>query len=101
MDTAIKKRPVIALEPCVSSRIAAHGYDAATSTLALQFKKKVDGEMVPGPVYHYAGVAQSVYDQLKASDSIGRFYGKVIAAKDDEGKVVYPYTRIDDTEEPR
>ena len=96
---AIQKRPVIAMTLCESSRIAAHGHDAATNTLALQFKKKGDdGEMVPGAVYHYAGFPAERYEQLKSAESIGRYFGQVVSAKDEDGNLVYPYTRIDEPE---
>ena len=92
-------KPAITLCPCESSRIAAHGFDPATGTLALQFKKKgPDGDMVPGPVYHYASVEPETYAELCAAESIGKFFGARINAKDDDGNLRYPYTKIE-TEE--
>jgi hypothetical protein len=83
--------PAIALLACESSRIAAHGYDEASSTLALQFKTKA-GE--PGTVYHYAGVEPETYQQLKSAESIGKFFGAHINVKVD-GRLKYPYTKIE------
>lgn len=91
----------IALTPCQSSRICAHGYDAATSTLALQFYKKgEDGKQAPGTVYHYAGVEPETYQELTECESIGAFFGKRINAKDEDGKLLYPFTKMEEEKEP-
>lgn len=82
--------PEIALTPCQSSRIAAHGFDAQTGTLALQFKAK-SGE---GSVYHYAGVPADMYEELRAAESIGKFFGERINVKDENGALKYPHTKI-------
>ena len=85
----------IPLTPCTSSRIAAHGYDQATNTLALQFKKKGDnGEQVPGAVYQYANVEPELYRDLCAAESKGKFFGEHINIKVD-GKLKYPFTKIE------
>lgn len=95
--TADTKRAAIPLTPCQSSRICAHGWDPDTETLALQFVKKgQDGNPERGPVYHYSGVTKAVYGDLCKAESIGRFFGQVISAKDDDGKLIYPYTRVDE-----
>ena len=83
--------PTITLCPCESSRIHAHGYDAETKTLALQFKIK-DGK--PGATYHYAGVEPETYDDLKAAESLGKFFGSRITAKNEDGGLRYPHTRV-------
>lgn len=59
----------IHMTPCASSNVKAHGHDAKTSTLALQFATGV---------YHYPGVTTEVYDSLKAAPSIGSFVAKTI-----------------------
>jgi len=90
----------IALTPCSSSRIAAHGHCPDTNRLALQFfKKGPDGTRVPGAVYEYAGFPVEQYEALKSAESIGKFFGQVVNAKDEEGKLLYPYTKIE-VEEP-
>lgn len=81
----------IKLTPCESSRIAAHGYDAETQTLALQFKAKAG----PGSIYHYAGFAPDRYEELLGCESIGKFFGSVVNAKDEDGKLIYPFTKIE------
>lgn len=58
-----------------STSIAAAGYDPATLTLAIQFKG--------GGVYHYAGVPQEIVDQLRAAESVGKFYMQQIRGKYD------------------
>ena len=94
-------RPTINLCACESSRIAAHGYDASTRTLALQFKRKGEnGEMVPGTVYHYSGFEPEAYAELCAAESIGKFFGARVNVKDDEGNLKYPFIRIEQEETP-
>jgi len=89
-----KTTPKINLCPCESSRISAHGHDAATNTLALQFK----GKNGPGPVYHYSGFGVDDYAAFTGAESLGRHFGTVISAKNDDGSFRFPYTKI---EEPK
>lgn len=90
------KLPTIAMCPCESSRIAAHGFDPATGVLALQFKKKgPDGAMIPGNVYHYAGFSADDYKAFTESESLGKHFGQVISARDDEGNFRFPFTKIE------
>ena len=91
MDTQIQKRPAIAITPCESSRIHGYGYDAATQTLALQFKSKGG----PGSIYHYAGVPAPVFSDLQKAESLGRFFGEVIQSKDEDGNLNYPFTKVE------
>lgn len=96
MAAEIRKPLAITLKPCSSSRICAHGYDTETNTLALRFfKKGENGEPVPGQVYHYAGVEPETYRELSECESIGRFFGARINAKDEDGKLKYPFTKIE------
>ena len=60
------KKPTIAMKSVDSSSVAAHGYDAASKTLAVQFKG--------GHVYHYTGVPQSVADGLGSAKSVGGYF---------------------------
>jgi hypothetical protein len=64
----------IALTPCESSNIAAHGYDASTKTLAIQFKGS-------GSIYHYHDVPADVAHELGNAESVGRFFGQHIRPK--------------------
>lgn len=84
----------IELCACESSRIAAHGHDPVTNTLALQFK----GKNGVGPVYHYDGFTAEDYKAFTGADSLGRHFGTVISAKNDDGSLRFPYQRI---EEPK
>ena len=61
--------PNITLTPCQSSNLLGYGYDAATQTLALQFKTGV---------YHYPKVPAAIYDGLKESESVGSYVQKAI-----------------------
>jgi len=64
----------------VNSTSATHaGYDAATKTLAVQFK----GSKAP---YHYHGVEPSTYKDLLASHSFGQFLQANVIGK-------YPHTK--------
>lgn len=64
---------------CSSSQVKAHGYDAATKTLAVQFNS--------GHTYHYHDVTASQYDELCKADSIGSHLHKAI-------KGMHKYTKI-------
>lgn len=50
---------------CSSSQVKAHGYDAATKTLAVQFHD--------GYTHHYYDVTASQYDELCKADSIDSY----------------------------
>jgi len=69
-----KPAPTIALSPVKSSNIAATGYDAASKTLAVQFKGG-------GKVYHYAGVPESLFGDMGKAESIGKFIGGQVVGK--------------------
>lgn len=60
----------IPLTQCSSSNIKAHGYDAATSTIAVQFSN--------GSEFRYQGVPASLYQQLASAPSVGSFFAKHI-----------------------
>ncbi|HQS59997.1 MAG TPA: KTSC domain-containing protein [Gallionellaceae bacterium] len=60
------ERVEITMTPCTnSSQVIAHGYDAATSTLAVQYKN--------GGTYHYKAVPAKLYEELLAAESAGKF----------------------------
>lgn len=69
----------ITLVAVESSQIASIGYDAASKTLAIAFKKK-NG---PPSVYHYDNVPADVHQQFMAAESKGRFFGANIKANPD------------------
>lgn len=62
----------IPLTPVSSNQIAAIGYDAARSTLALTFARG------PGSVYHYPNFSAESFAALQAADSKGTFFGQHI-----------------------
>ena len=80
------------MTPCESSRITEHAHDPATNTLYLRFKAK-EGR---GSLYSYTGFPAERYAELCCAESVGRFFGQVVSAKDEDGKFVYPYSRIED-----
>lgn len=63
----------ITLTPCESSNVKAHGYDAATRTLAIKF--------AGGATWHYAGVPTEVYQALLAAPSVGSFFASQVRNK--------------------
>jgi hypothetical protein len=85
----------IPLQAIESSQIAAYGYDAASNTLAIQFKPK--GKSAGG-IYHYANVGPTEWAAFRDAESKGSHFFKAIKAFPDR----YPYTRLPaaDTETP-
>ena len=67
-------RPQLALHPVESNQVGAIGYDAATKTLADQFKRGARA------IYHYTNVEPETYAAFKAAVSIGTFFGQHIKA---------------------
>lgn len=61
----------IPLTPVKSSQLAAHGHDAATETLAIQFLTK--GK--PGNVYHYRNFTAAEYAAFAVAVSPGAHFG--------------------------
>lgn len=70
MSETKKSHPSIGMCPCESSQVKSHGYDAATKTLAVEFKS--------GGTYHYHDVPAKTYDEMKAAKSVGKFIGASI-----------------------
>lgn len=81
-----KKHPEIALNPVSSSQIHAIGHDAATNTLAIQFKSK-DGA---GSIYHYANFTPDDFKQFSSSESVGAHFGKHIKPH----AVKHPFVKV-------
>lgn len=67
-------RPPIQLHPVESNQVGAIGYDEATQTLAVQFKRGTRA------IYHYPNVARETFDAFKSAESIGTFFGQHIKA---------------------
>lgn len=61
---------MVQLTDVQSSVIAAHGYDAATQTLAIKFRG--------GNVYHYRDVPIDVAAAFANAESVGRAYTSMI-----------------------
>lgn len=68
-----EKKPEIPMTACKSAAIIAHGYDAATKTMALQYKG--------GKTYHHLDVPAERYAALAAAESKGKFVSKFITGK--------------------
>lgn len=87
MDNAIQERPTITMDSVDSSQINAIGYDAATQTLAVQFKNW-KGDV--GSTYHYSNFTASDWEAFKAAESKGSHFGKFIKKE----TVKHPYTKV-------
>lgn len=72
-------RPPIALTEIPedrSSQIGAVGYDAATATLAVQFRRGARA------IYHYPNVSPVMHAEFMSSESLGRYFGLHIESMD-------------------
>ncbi len=88
MNLALQEIPLaIALMPVESSQIAAIGHDAATSTLAIQFKNKAGA----GSVYHYQNFTAELFAAFAGAESIGSHFGKHIKPFAEK----FPFTKIE------
>lgn len=86
----------IQLEPVTSSRLAAIGYDEETFTLAVRFPPTKKSPA--GKIYHYSGVSEEVFDDMKNAESIGVFFGETIIKNPER----YPCLCVDEgTGEPQ
>ena len=79
------KHPQIDLAPVRSSQIHAIGHDAATNTLAIQFRAKAG----PGSTYHYANVTATQFEEFLGAESIGAHFGAHFKKND-----AHPFTKI-------
>ncbi|MCT9812453.1 KTSC domain-containing protein [Acidovorax sp. Be4] len=64
----------IPLTTVESNQVAAIGYNAANSTMAVTFTRG------PGHIYHYPDVSPELHQQFMAAASIGKFFGEHIKA---------------------
>lgn len=69
-----RERPQIALEPVESNQVGAIGYDEATKTLAVQFRRGARA------IYHYPNVERATYEAFKGAESIGTYFGQHLKA---------------------
>jgi hypothetical protein len=70
----------IPLSPIESSQLESVGYDPASKTLAIKFKR--------GATYEYANVPPEVHAGLTGAESAGKFFGASIKGKYDFTKMV-------------
>jgi hypothetical protein len=70
----ITQEPYVAIPmtPVKSNQVAAVGYDAETSTLAVTFTRGA------GAIYHYPNVDAKLHADFIGAESIGKFFGKSI-----------------------
>lgn len=61
-------RPAIALHPVESGQVKAVGYDAATQTLAVQFRH---GKQA---IYHYPDVSPETHAAFVGAESLGSYF---------------------------
>lgn len=61
------------MKPVKSSNVTHVGYDAASKTLAVQFKN--------GGTYHYVGVSPTVHTDLLGAKSIGEHLARHVKPK--------------------
>lgn len=69
-----RQRPQIALFPVESSQVGAIGYDAATKTIAVQFRR---GNRA---IYHYPNVEPETFEAFRSAESIGTYFGQHLKA---------------------
>jgi hypothetical protein len=84
----------ITMTPVQSSQIAALGHDAASKTLAVEFKGW-GGK--PGSTYHYSNVDTETFNALASAESIGSHFGRFIKPNPTK----YPFTKVKDPREQR
>lgn len=73
--------------PVSSSQIVSMGHDALTNVLEIEFKGH-GGK--PGSVYQYQNVPEHIYKLLIGSESVGKYFGRVIKPHPD----MYPFKKI-------
>jgi len=65
-------RPLIAMDSVESSQVKAIGYCDATQTLAVTFTRGT------GAIYCYPNVSRATFEEFKAAESIGAYFGQHI-----------------------
>ncbi len=73
-DFSDRPRPPIALAPVESNQVGAIGYDDATQTLAVQFRRGARA------IYHYPNVSRETFEAFKGAESIGTYFGQHLKA---------------------
>jgi hypothetical protein len=63
-------RDLVQRTPVSSTLLTSVGYEVATSTLEVEFRK--------GGVYQYLGISPEIHQQLMTAASIGTFFNTVI-----------------------
>ena len=56
--------------PVSSTQLTSVGYDSATLTLEVEFRK--------GGIYQYVGITAEIHERLMAAESVGTFFNTVI-----------------------
>lgn len=79
----------IALTPITSSNLAAIGYNPHKRILAVEFKS--------GAIFHFAGISETVYQQLLEAPSRGSYFHKEIRGKFQGEKMTGPCLDCGDT----
>jgi hypothetical protein len=77
--TALRQRVAMAREYLTSTSVEWIEYDASARTLEIAFES--------GGMYRYLDVPATVYDQLRAAESKGRFVNEVVKPR-------YRYARL-------
>lgn len=73
-DFTNRPRPPIELHAVDSNQVGAIGYDEATKTLAVQFKRGARA------IYHYPNVERGTFEAFKSAESIGTYFGTHLKA---------------------
>ena len=71
------------MTPVTSSQIAAVGHEGATLHIRFADREKKDGTKIPGALYEYDGVPESVHKTLLAADrdpklSVGQAFDRFV-----------------------
>ena len=69
-----RPRPPIPLEPVESNQVGAIGYDDATKTLAVQFKRGARA------ISHSQTVERATYEAFRGAEAIGTSFGQHLKA---------------------
>jgi hypothetical protein len=77
--------------PIDSSQIRSAGHDPATNTLEVEFTPKKD--QTEGALYRYANVTAGQWADMRAAESVGRWFGANIRSKPDQ----HPHERVDNS----
>lgn len=88
-------RPPIPLKRVTSSQLASAGHDAATNTLARQFRSK-DGR--EAPVYHYPDFTAEDFAKFMGSDSLGAYFGANIKGRPFKKYPAEPFPPVEDAQ---